>query len=162
MYIYIHHIYISKPHRASRSGAAQHVLLCAELTPDFVPGSIGGFQDWVGAPHQRRPSAEEGGQGAGGTCWPPRQPSPKQSVRSSDEGQALVQCRRSVSMLCCDHTFSPRGLGGLLGLVRNCVLQGCVACTPGESSKSTLLCLTASPTRRIASFSYDNLPCSIL
>lgn len=103
-----------------------------------------------------------------GTCTGQPTASPsggiaKQSAGSSAEGQTLVSCLSSVSISCCDYTFNTlHGLGGQLWLLRNCALQRCVACTPRESSKSTLLRLTASPTRGMASFSNDSLPCSIL
>lgn len=56
-------ICVSKPHRASRSAAAQRVLLCAEPWPAFVHGSVGQFQDWAGALRQKR--AREGDKGEG-------------------------------------------------------------------------------------------------
>lgn len=56
-------ICVSKPRRASRSAAAQRVLLCAELWPPAVHGSVGELQDWAGALRQKR--AREGDKGEG-------------------------------------------------------------------------------------------------
>lgn len=90
-------ICVSKPRRASRPAAAQHVLLCAELWPAFVHRGVGEFQDRAGALRQKR--AREGGKGEGWNLHRSAHSQPLRRHRQSSLQDPLLKVRCWCSAL---------------------------------------------------------------